>query len=158
MQNEETKVQQGLTITTQSFINLDKASIRYIAMATVDNYLDGYKSPAEGLILAKKLSELSELLKENLADAAANELKLGKSEKYTGHNVEINEQMAGVKYNFDVCGDVLYDKAIKIVKEREAFLKTVKGEQITGDPETGETWMAKEPIKSGKMTLIVKIK
>lgn len=154
MENQEST---GLILTEKSFIDLSKDSIRDVAMQTVDSYLDGYNSPVAGLILAKKLTEYAELLKENLADAAANEIKLGKGEKYTGHSVVVNEQMAGVKWDFSQCGDILYDKAIAVVKEREAFLKTVKGTAITGDLATGEAWEVKEPIKSGKMTLIVKI-
>jgi hypothetical protein len=64
--------------------------------------------------------------------------------------------MTGVRYDFSSCDDNTYDKAMAIVKEREAFLKTVKGQQMTGDLETGETWLVNEPVKSGSMSLIFK--
>lgn len=154
---EELKQQnQGLTITTAKFLDLDKGAIKDLAMSVVDEYQDGFKSPAEGLLLAKKLEELAVQIKENLKDAAANELKLGKGEKANVHGATVTEQMTGVRYDFSQCGDVTYDKAIAIVKEREAFLKTVKGQQMTGDLETGETWLVQEPVKSGSMSLIFK--
>jgi hypothetical protein len=148
----------ALTINSKSFIELDKEALRDKSMAIVDYYLDGFNSPTEGLIFAKKLTEMAEDIKENLADAATNELKLAKSEKRSLHSCDINEQMTGVRYDFKNCNDLAWNRAKAILDEREAFLKTVKGEQITGDPATGETWMAKEPVKSGKMSLIIKLK
>lgn len=127
-----------------------------LAKEYVQRYTDGHHSPAEGLALVKKLEGFVELVKANISDFATNELKLGKGEKATIAGMQVSEQMAGVRYDYTVCKDVLWDKHNKLKGEREEFLKTVKGQVITGDPETGETWMAHEPSKSGKMTLIFK--
>lgn len=152
MNNTET----GITLNTQSFLELSKEAIRDKAMAVVDNYRDGYNNPAEGLLISKKLIDFAEMIKENLADAAANELKLASGEKRVINGASFNEQMTGVRYDFSHCEDKLYNEAMAIVKEREAFLKTVKGTAMTGDLSTGETWMVNEPIKSGKLSLIIK--
>lgn len=161
-QHQEDEVQlpqtTGLTISQTSFVDLDKDGIRNVAMAVVDRQSDGFNSPTEGLIFAKKLSEVAELIKENLADAAANELKLAKGEKSIQHGVEINEQMTGVKYSFKECGDPLWNELNEKIKAREAFLKTIKGSKEEIIEETGEVVKVFEPVKSGKMSLIIKIK
>ena len=147
----------GLTIHQPYFVDLNKDAIRDVAMAVVSRHLDGFNSPTEGLIFAKKLSDVAELIKENLADAAANELKLVKGEKSVQHNVEINEQMTGVRYSFDNCGDPIWNELNAKIKEREAFLKTIKGSKQELIEETGEVVKIFEPVKSGKMSLIVKV-
>jgi hypothetical protein len=80
----------GLTLTASKFLDLDKQAIKDLAMSVVDEYQDGFKSPAEGLLLSKKLEELAIQIKENLKDAAANELKLAKGEKANVHGANSN--------------------------------------------------------------------
>lgn len=155
-QNEEYTTGTRLTINPTSFISLDKERLTALAMETVDKYGDGFKSPVEGLILAKKLIDYGELLKTNLADSAANELKLSKDDKRVVHGNSITEQMVGVKYDYGSTGDKTWLKLNEQIKEREAFLKTVTKPQITGDPDTGEAWEVKPPVKSGKLALIIK--
>jgi hypothetical protein len=155
---EETqpKPSTGLTLSTAKFLDLDKGSIKDLAMNIVDDYQDGFKSPAELLLISKKLTDFAEQIKENIKGAAASELKLSSGEKASVHGATVTEQMTGVRWDFSACGDKLYDEAMKVVKEREAFLKTVKGQQMTGDLSTGETWLVSEPVKSGSMSLIFK--
>ena len=154
---EEIKNQnQGLTITSAKFLDLDKNAIKDLAMSVVDEYQDGFKSPAEGLLLSKKLEELAVQIKENLKDAAANELKLGKGEKANVHGAIVTEQMTGVKYSFKDCGDPIWNELNEKIKNREAFLKTIKGSKQELIKETGEVVEIFEPVKSGSMSLIFK--
>lgn len=155
--NQATALNTKLTLAPKSILDLTSEGIRVKSQQIVDYYTDGYNNPAEGLILAKKLTEMAEQIKSNLQDSASNELKLGKGDKAELFGCVITEQMVGVRYDFSNCGDKTYNDATKIVKEREAYLKTVKGEQITGDPTTGEVWSVKEPVKSGKMCPVIKI-
>lgn len=148
----------GLVLNTNTFTGLNKEDLRTFSMAVVDKFSDGYNSPTEGLIFAKKLAEVAELIKENLADQAANELKLSKGEKSVQHNVEINEQMVGVRYDFKVCGCPIWNDLSEKLKEREAFLKTIKGSKEEYLPETQEVVTIFEPLKSGKLSLVIKIK
>ncbi len=146
----------GLTITTQSFLSLDKASLTEKAQAVADQYLDGYNSPTEGLTIARKGLDFFEQLKNNLADAAANELKLSKGEKRVINGATVTEQMVGVRWDYKGCGDPLYNDLAEKLKNREAFLQTIKGSQNVLIEETGEVVEIFEPIKSGKMGLIIK--
>lgn len=154
---EEIKNQnQGLTITSAKFLDLDKSAIKDLAMSVVDEYQDGFKSPAEGLLLSKKLEELAIQIKENLKDPAASELKLGKGEKANVHGAVVTEQMTGVKYSFKDCADPIWNELNEKIKNREAFLKTIKGSKQELIEETGEVVEIFEPVKSGSMSLIFK--
>lgn len=146
----------GLTITPQSFLTIDKEGLREKAMAVVDNYLDGHKSPAEGLVMAKKMIDMGEMIKENLADPAANELKIAKGDKYDLQGNTITEQMVGVRWSYKDCGDPIWNELNEKIKEREKFLQSIKGSKEDFIPETGEVVRILEPTKSGKLSLVIK--
>lgn len=146
-----------LSLAHKSILDLTSEGIRSKAMQIVDYYKDGFNNPAEGLILAKKLTEIAELIKENLQDAASNELKLGKGEKANLFGCVINEQMVGVRYSYKECGDPVWNELNEKMKNREAFLKTIKGKKSELIEETGEVATIYEPIKSGKMAPVIKV-
>lgn len=150
--NKET----GLVLNAKTFLTLDKASLTQRAMAVADEYLDGYNSPTEGLLLAKKLIDMGEQIKANLADAATNELKLGSGEKRVIDGATFTEQMTGVRYSYDTCNDPVWLDLNEKIKNREAFLKTIKGSKQELIEETGEVIEIMEPVKSGKMSLVIK--
>lgn len=153
--NTET-TDRGLTIATQSFLSLDKASLTEKAMAVADSYLDGFKSPTEGLIIAKKLIDFGEQIKINLADAAGNDLRLSKGEKRIVNGATITEQMLGSRYSYKECNDPIWNELNEKIKNREAFLQTIKGSKQELIEETGEVVEIFEPVKSGKLGLIIK--
>lgn len=153
----EREQQTGVVIKQKTFLDLDTAGIKDFAMDLVDKFTDGFNSPTEGLIFAKKLAEAAELIKENLQAPAISEMRLGKGEKYIGHNVTINEQMVGVRYSFKECGDPVWNELNEKIKNREAFLKTIKGSKEELIEETGEVVTIYEPVKSGKLSPVVKI-
>lgn len=154
--NEVTVSTSGKSMLSRSFLTESKAAMGEHAKDVVSFYTDGHNSPVEGLIIAKKMVEFAELIKENLADAAVNELKLSGSEKRTIAGNEINQQMVGVRYNFSSCKDPIWDELNIKIKEREAFLKTIKGSKQELIEETGEVVQIFEPTKSGKLSLIIK--
>lgn len=147
----------AVSLAPKSILDLTAEGIREKAMQIVDYYKDGFNNPAEGLILAKKLTEVSELIKDNLQEAASNELKLGKGDKASLFGCTINEQMVGVRYSFKECGDPVWNELNEKLKNREAFLKTIKGSKTELIEETGEIVTIYEPVKSGKMAPVIKI-
>lgn len=146
----------NVAINEKSFLELDKESVRGIGRMIVNKYTDGNNSPYAGLLLAKKLIDLGEEIKSNISDNAASELRLATGEKRVVGTTTVNEQMLGVRYDFKPCNDLIWNKLSEAIKEREAFLKTVTAPQITGDTDTGETWMVNPPVKSGKLGLVIK--
>lgn len=146
----------GLTLTSSKLLDLSKGAITELAQDVVSDYLDGYKSPSEGLFFAKKLKELAETIEKNLSDPAANELKIVKGEKREFMGATVTEQMVGVRYSFKECGDPVWNDLKEKITNREEFLKTIKGSKQELIEETGEVVQIFEPIKSGKMGLIFK--
>ncbi len=152
----ETEQSTGLTITPASLKTLTKTDITELSRNIVYDYLEGYKSPAEGLFFAKKLKELAEQVEENLKGAAADELKLSKGEKREFMGATVNEQMVGVRYDYASTGDKQWIELNAKLKDREKFLQGIKGSVILVDEGTGEVYTVFEPVKSGKMSLIFK--
>lgn len=143
-------------------LNLDKGSIKNRVSEAVVSIQDGWTDPVDALIYAKKgelfFKELIEKVK-----PLAEDTQIGKD--FRKYGVEISEAMQGVKYDFSECGDVVLNELMvqKIeldakVKERQEFLKTVKGTMELVDTDTGETYTVKAPIKTGSMGFTVKIK
>lgn len=147
----------GLTLAPKSILDLTSEGIKAKSQQIVDYYTDGFNNPAEGLILAKKLTEMAEQIKNNLQDPTTNELKLGKSEKAELFGCVITEQMVGVKYDYKPCGDPVWNELKEKITNRESFLKTIKGSKAELIEETGEVVTIYEPIKSGKMAPVIKI-
>lgn len=154
--DEEQQIKQGLTINEKNFLTLDKQSVTELAMAVVDKYTDGHNNPVEGLLLAKKLIDLGEEIKDNLGDYPTNELKLANKEKRVVLGATFNEQMVGVRWSYKDCGDPVWNELNTKLKEREAFLQTIKGRKQELIEETGEVVEISEPVKSGKLGLIIK--
>lgn len=150
-------IETGLTFSQQSFLEFNKSDIKTVAMAVVDQCADGNKSWGDAVIFAKKLTELADLIKENTADHALNELRLADKEKRVVRGCEINSQMTGVKYDYASTGHKKWIELNKQIKDEETFLRSIKGSKTMVDEETGEVHTIKEPIKSGKMTLIIKV-
>ena len=106
--------------------------------------------------MAKKMVDFGEMLKENLSDPAANELKIAKGDKYDLHGNTITEQMVGVRWSYKDCGDPIWNELNEKIKEREKFLQSIKGSKEEYIPETQEVVRILEPIKTGKLGLIIK--
>jgi hypothetical protein len=155
---QELQQEKGLVITEQSFLALNKGSINDLGMSLVDKCRNGEASPTEALIMAKKLTELSELIKNNVADMATNELKLANKETRHMLGCEIREQTVGTRYDFSTCQDLIWNRLSKELKEREAILKALSKPMEMVDTDTAETWTAYPPVKSGKLSLVITVK
>lgn len=137
-------------------------------MSVIDQIQAGAVDPLKVHLHVKMMEEIIKLLNANsiyksaILEAAE---KFGeKSFSFNNAKVEIKE--VGVKYDFDKCGDTVYqmldqrlEAAANDVKQREAFLKTVpaKGMIITDD-QTGETFTVYPPAKSSSTSIAVTLK
>lgn len=95
------------------------------------------KAVAETIGTALKDRELTEALISEVDD-------FGK-QRATWHGVEFQRAEMGVKYDYSVCGDSVWNELAEQkrqleaqMKEREAFLKTITGAIEVADAATGE--------------------
>lgn len=126
---------------------------------------NGEVNPVEAVIKAKALYETISLF---LKDNRTNEFVLSEFSKYgkgevpsfAGATIQIRE--TGVKYDYMNCGDPEYTSLLKqeqeiseARKKREKYLSTIKKSKTELDEETGEIYVLKPPIRSGKTSFVV---
>src|ERR1700741_933275 len=140
----------------QGVINLKKSELYEKANDLTACVVDGRVEPIQALVEVRKrlelLNKMEEIIKPH-ADQAAR-IPKGGEERY---DVKLEEAELGVKYDYTVCGDPVYDRLVakleeakKDVKDRETFLKACKNGTPLIDAETGESYELKSaPIKTG---------
>lgn len=82
---------------------------------------------------------------------------------HRGASFEVKD--AGVKYDYTGCGDVVWnelntkmEKLKEELKERELYLRSLKGRTPCVDEDTGESWDAYPPVRKATTTVEVKLK
>ena len=124
---------------------------------------DGFLTGLDALIYAKKISEFAKELDKVVRPIAESEADIQKG-GITIHSVAISQKESGVSYDYQACGDPVWNQLEKesetlksAIKEREAFLKTIKGSVTLIDEDTSEISKVYAPIRSGKLGLTLTI-
>jgi len=148
----------GLSFELQSLIQADKALITDISKHIVAKVANGELDPVKAFLHNKKILELATLNDKNLRPYFNDHAKVSKGETSIQYNVKISQAETGVKYDYKVCGDKIYDDLMEEkekldikIKEREAFLKTIKSKTGVFDPDTSEGWEINPPLRSGTL-------
>lgn len=148
-----------------SEVVITKAKQKEVAEALVKKVLDGNVSPLNAYVQLKGIVDsLSAAIKDQkLVDQVLTErMKWGKETPvFHGAIVAISE--GGVKYDFDGCGDPVYNDLAKEkkalddkLKERQKFLMGLPEEgAIITDTRTGETCEVKRPFKTSSTVVRV---
>lgn len=144
---------------------ITKAKQKEVAEALVKKVLDGNVSPLNAYVQLKGIVDsLTAAIKDQqLVDSVLTErMKWGKETPvFHGAIVAISE--GGVKYDFDGCGDPVYDDLAKEkkaldekLKERQKFLMGLPEEgAVITDTRTGETCEVKRPSKTSSTVVRV---
>lgn len=157
-----------LPIENKTLLTADKSDLSQMASLIVEGVDDGYADAIDTLIMAKKGLYVFESIVEGLKGKVV----LPQTKDYQKHNCVMREQMTGVKYDFTVCGDPVYDQLAaqlfdmqQKIKAREAWLKgfskpTEVEQQV--DEETGDILVYEgkinPPVKTGGHSIILSIK
>jgi len=154
-----------MPIEDKHLLTADKAELSEIASRIVEAVDDGNADALNTLILAKK----GFYVFESIVDAMKGKAELPEK-GYSRHNVEMREQLTGVKYYYDGCNDPVWNEmnsrmvALKEeMKIREAWLKSLKGpvteriDEVSGEVEEFETQVF-PAAKVGGISLILTIK
>lgn len=138
--------------------------VSYYVEQVVKSIQDGEQNPLDVHLSRVKMEKILKGINDNpdIQDAVMKEF-----EKYGERTVEykgalLQQQEAGVKYDFLGCGDPVMDEYIRQLddlklkmKEREKFLKNIPVSGIV-DPETGS--FIYPPSKSSKTTIKTTLK
>ncbi len=149
-------------------IPANKAEQKALAEQLIAYINDGEINPLEAVVKVKSISEvINAVLKDqSVVDQVITELeKYGKAEKpgYNGAIVEARE--TGVKYDYSICGDIVWnelnsqlDELKEAIKVREKYLKAIKSRKPEIDPETGEVYEIIPPVRTSTSTFAITFK
>lgn len=147
---------------SNSFLKLSKVDLKGKAELAVQAVKDGWVDAIEASIMIKKTEQVLDYMKEEIKPLALSKM-VEKSNSLYG--VDITKSMLGVKYDYSVCQDPIWDElnAEKValdkkIKAREAFLKTLEKSKQELIEETGEFVTLYPPIKTGTEGLTLKVK
>jgi precorrin-2 methylase len=138
-----------------------KANIQRLANDIIQQVKEGGTDPLKLAVQMKFIQEVFEQVRSGINDDVLSELdKYAKGEPVTSMGATLEKMEAGVKYDYSNCGDPAYysfKNTIKMatdgMKEREAFLKTIKGQMVIADESTGgEQITINPPVKSSTST------
>lgn len=158
---EETSI---IPLENKNLLTADRSELSYMASLMIEAVDDGLADPLDTLIIAKK----GKYVFDAIVDGMKGKAKID-DKNYTKHNVNIRQQETGVKYFYDGCNDPIWKElnmqAIEIaeqMKQRQEWLKTLKGETKEYVDEEGEVFNFNPPIyppaKMGTPSLICTIK
>ena len=144
---------------------LTKTAANEMATGLITAVAEGRLAPLETLSKLKFAELTIKTAIDGVMDAAIDEAaKYNKGEKITAMGCELSQKESGVKYDYSGCGDAVYDRLVaemdalkEKMKDREAFLKTVKEAMTVGDEETGEVMTIRPAAKSSKTIVEVRI-
>lgn len=123
-----------------------------------EQILTGYLNPLEFYRQAKAIIDTVEALKKDpdIFDCAWTEReKYGKEKPVINGSVIDSGQRT--TYDYESTGDHVYQRLKEELKQREAFLKTIKEEMIIVDPKTGEGITVKPPVQKVSTFITVKL-
>lgn len=131
----------------------------------IQSVKSGATNPLEILVMLRAFEKVSErVIKEIMCNVLTEADKYpGQSFEYRGNKIEKAE--VGVKYDYDACGDTVYEQrqsALKaaeaLVKERTDFLRALKQPMTVVDEDNGEVVTIRPPLKKATQSVKVSIR
>lgn len=138
---------------------VNKETIKETSLALLNDIDEGHMHPLQVAAQFKFVEDVISNVKEELRQRViAEQDKYGK-EAMTYHGATFEIKEAGIKYDYSHCNDVIWDDLKKQmdalneqIKEREAFLKTLKERFTYIDESTGEIVTLYPPQKKSTTT------
>lgn len=131
------------------------------AIEYLKNALDnGELNPLELAIRMKWMEDYMKEAKEAIRPHVLTSVnKYAKGEEIACYGSRIEPMEAGTRYDYSGCGDVVWNELQKskeahdkLIKEREKFLQSIKGQQTLVDDSTGEVYTVFPPKKTSTST------
>ena len=139
-----------------------KDSIKEQSLALLKDLDEGFIAPLQLAAQLKLVEDVISNVKEELRQRVVSEQSKYGKEKMTYHGATFDIKEAGVKYDYSHCNDTIWDDlkqqldnlSIKM-KEREAFLKTLRERLTYVDESTGEIVTIYPPQKKSTTTYAI---
>lgn len=135
-------------------LSVSKSGIEIFSRQIIQSVQNGETDPLELLAFLKTLEKIVEAVKEGTKDNIKNALDKYSEKSFDAFGVRFEKAEVGTKYDYSVCGDPIYNHRAQIaeeaaaqLKEREAFLKSLKEPINIVDDESGELARVIPPLK-----------
>lgn len=141
-------------------LSVSKSGIQTFSKQLIESVQNGEVNALELKATFKAMESIIEKVNE-----ATKENQLREAEKYPEKTFSlfgctIEKAEVGVKYDYSICGDPIYNQRVKILeeaekqlKERADFLKALKEPLTLVDDESGEVATVRPPLKKGTQGL-----
>lgn len=146
----------------------NKAEQSAMAARFTQAIVNGDVSPLEEVAKMKSIQEVITLFlkDEEVTKAVIDEVdKYGKDEIPTSSGASFQVKETGVKYDFSLCNDPVWnnlkeqaDRINEQLKEREKYLKVIKNPKTEIDEETGEVYTIIPPTRTSTTSYTVTFK
>lgn len=163
MQQRDSDLQEFDLSKTKKLLSLNKSDINKQVENSYNDVVNGYTDPLEALVFAKKGEALFKALSDKVRPLAE-EKDYGKN--HSIYSTEVKANTTGSGWDYTPCNDALYNDLLleqtelkNKIKDREAFLQSIKTPLDTFDKDTGETFTINPPIRiHGKVGISLTIK
>ena len=144
---------------------ITKENVQQTVINLLDQIDNGEVNPLALLQRFKAVEKIQETIKDRLRDAAVTEACKYKEKEISVFGSIFKVTESGVSYDYSGCGDPIWeelkahaDSAIKALKDRETFLRAIKGSETVVDRGSGEIVTVSEPLRKSTTTVQCSIK
>jgi len=131
----------------------------------IESVKHGEANPLEVLTMFKAFEKVSERVLNEIKPNILTEAEKHPERIFEFNGNKIEKAELGVKYNYSICNDPVYnelkmklDEAAKLVKEREEFLKALKEPITQLNEDTGEIFKIIPPLKTSQSGVKISIR
>lgn len=157
-QETQVLIQPDNPMSTMTLFNADAKRLDSFVEYITNGIEAGMENPLEVLALSKKMEYVVKRINDRVKDAAKREAEKNGERPFEMYGCEVRQEATSTKYDFTACNDPQWNDAIKVVEEREAFLKALKAPQMIVVEETGEAVKVSPPRKIQTFGLKVTVK
>jgi hypothetical protein len=142
-----------------------KQGVQMFSMQLINAVKNGEVNALQLQALFKMIEKVIENVSPNIKQNLLAEADRYPEKKFQAFGFEIEKAENGTKYNYESCGDPIYnhrkqiaDEAVRQLKEREEFLKAIREVTPLVDPESGEVATVHPPVKTSQTGLKFSLK
>lgn len=144
---------------------ISQAGIDHFSDQLIASVKEGEVNALEMLAMCKSLEMIIERVKKETKDNQLRAADLHPGDRFSAYGVEFQKADVYTSYEFKDCGDPIWEQREQIaasakeqLKERETFLKTVKGQMTIVIEGTGEIVTINPPVKKSTPGIKISIR
>lgn len=131
----------------------------------IESVRQGETNPLEVLVILKAFEKATERILKEVRENYVRESEKYPEKSFEAFGAKLEKAEVGTTYDYSVCNDPIYNRLKQVfseandqVKEREAFLRTIKQSMTIVDESTGEAATIIPPLKKSTSSVKVTIR